>query len=39
MVPVLVTTLFLGPLGLLLYLGFRAFSKGQEQAPLAVIPS
>jgi hypothetical protein len=36
--PALLLTLLLGPLGLLLYLGFRAFSKGQEQAPLAAIP-
>ena len=37
MAPVLLLTLFLGPLGLLLYLGVRAFSKPPEQAPLAAI--
>jgi hypothetical protein len=35
MVPVLVLTMFLGPVGLLLYLALRAFSKAPEEPPPA----
>jgi hypothetical protein len=34
MAPVLLLTLFLGPIGLLVYLGIQAFSRGPENASL-----